>query len=91
MGTPEVQVVFYLLYAFRDEVSRVMEVRMPSAMDPRYPYGQAETEAILSQVLSDHQALALRAHELWKWDAAAAKLHSREAAALLQHLRQVQP
>ena len=33
----------------------------------------------------------MRAHELWKRDAAAAGRHSREAAALLQHLRQVDP
>ena len=41
--------------------------------------------------LSDQQALAWRAHELWKRDAAAAGLHSWEAAALLQHFRQVDP
>ena len=29
MGTSEVQAVFDLLYAFRDDVSRVTEVRMP--------------------------------------------------------------
>ena len=34
MGTPEVQAVFELLYAFRDEVSRVTWLRMPSGMDP---------------------------------------------------------
>ena len=91
MGTPEVQAVFELLYAFRNDVSMVTGVRMPSGMDPQYPYGQAETEASLAQVLSDQQALAWHAHELWKRDAAAAGLHSREAAALLQHLRQVDP
>ena len=64
---------------------------MPSGMDLQYPYGHAETEASLSQVLLDQQALAWRAHELWKRDAAAARLHSREAAALLQHLGQVDP
>ena len=48
MGTPEVQAVFDLLYAFRDEVSRVMGVRMPPGMDPHYSYGQAVTEASLS-------------------------------------------
>ena len=48
MGTPEVQAVLDLLYAFRDEVSRVTGVRMPSAMDPQYMYGQAETGAPLS-------------------------------------------
>ena len=72
MGTPEVQAVFDLLYAFRDEVSRVTGVHMPSGVDPQYPYGQAETEASLSQDLTDQQALAWRAHELWKRDAAGA-------------------
>ena len=91
MGTPEVHAVFDLLYAFRDEVSRVTGVRMPSGMDPQFPYGQAETQASMAQVLSDQQALAWRAHWLWERDAAAAELHSREAAALLQHLRQVDP
>ena len=91
MGTPEVQAVFDLLYAFRNEVSRVTGVRMPSGMDPQYPYGQAETEAYVAPVLWDQHALAWRAHELWKRDAAAARLHSREAAAFLQHLRQVDP
>ena len=60
-------------------------------MDPQHPYGEAETEASPAHVLLDRQALAWRAHELWKRDAAAAGLHSREAAALLQHLRQVDP
>ena len=87
MGTSEVQAVFDLLYAFRDDVSRVTGVRMPSGLDPQYPYGQAETEASLDQVLSDQQALAWRAHGLWQRDAAAAGLHSQEATALLQHLR----
>ena len=91
MGTSEVQAVFNLLYAFRDDVSRVTGVRMPLGMDPQYPYGQAETEASLAQVLSDQQALAWRAHELWQRDAAAAGLHSQEATALLQHLRRVDP
>ena len=90
-GTSEVQAVFDLLYAFRDDVSRVTGVRMPSDMDPQYPYGQAETEASLAQVLSDQQALAWRAHELWQRDAAAAGLHSQEAAALLRHLGRVDP
>ena len=79
--------VFDLLYAFRDEVSRVTGVRMPLSMDPQYLYGQAETEASLSRVLSDQQALPWRAHELWKRDAAGAELHSGEAGTLLQHLR----
>ena len=35
MGTSEVQAVFDLLYAFRDYVSRVTGVRMPSGMDPQ--------------------------------------------------------
>ena len=48
MGTSEVQAVFNLLYAFRDDVSRVTGVRMPPGMDPQYPYGQAETEASLA-------------------------------------------
>ena len=91
MGTSEVQAVFDLIYAFRDDVSRVTGVRMPSGMDPQYPYGQAETEASLSQVLSDQQALAWRAHELWQRDAATAGLHSLEGAALLRHLRHVDP
>ena len=87
MGTSEVQAVFDLLYAFRDDVSRVIGVRITSGMDPRYPYGQAETEASLAKVLSDQQALAWRAHELWQRDAAMAGLHSQEAAALLRHPR----
>ena len=91
MGTSEVQAVFDLLYAFRDDVSRVTGVRMPSGVDPQYPYGQAETEASLDQVLSDQQALAWRAHQLWQRDAAVAGLHSQEATALLQHLRRVDP
>ena len=53
MGTPEVQAVFDLFYAFGDAVSTVTGVRMPSGMDPQYPYRQAETGAPLSQVLSD--------------------------------------
>ena len=88
MGTPEVQAVFNLLYAFRDEVSRVTGVHMPSRMDPQYRYGQADTEASLSQVLTDQQALSWRARELWRRGAEGAGLTSREAAALL-HLRQV--
>ena len=56
MGTSEVQAVFDLLYAFGDDVSRVTGVRMPSGVDPQYPYGQAETEESLSQVPSDQQA-----------------------------------
>ena len=64
---------------------------MPSGMDPQYPYGQAETEASLAQVLSDQQALAWRAHELWQRDAAAAGIHSQEAAALLRHLGRLDP
>ena len=91
MGTSEVQAVFDLLYAFSDDVSRVTGVRMPSGVDPQYPYGQAETEASLAQVLSDQQALSWRAHQLWQRDAAAAGLHSQEATALLQHLRRVDP
>ena len=91
MGTSEVQAVFDLLYAFRDDVSRVTGVQMPSGVDPQYPYGQAETKASLAQVLLDQQALAWRAHELWQRDAAAARLHSQEATALLQHLRRVDP
>ena len=58
MGTPEVQAVFDLHYAFRDDASTVTGVRMPSSVDPQYPYGQAETEASLAQVLLDQQALA---------------------------------
>ena len=91
MGTLEVQAVFELLYAFRDDVFRVPGVRMHSGMDPQYPYGQAETGASLAQVLSDQQALAWRANELWQLDAATAGLHSQEATALLRHFRQVDP
>ena len=94
MGTSEVQAVFDLLYAFRDDVSRVTGLRMPSGVDPQYPYGQAETketEESLAQVLSDQQALAWRAHELWQRDTAAAGLHFQEATALLQHLPRVDP
>ena len=86
MGTSDVQAVFDLLYAFR-----VTGVRMPSGVDRQYPYGQAETKASLAQVLSDQQALAWRAHEVWQRDAAAAGLHSQETTALLQHLRRVDP
>ena len=75
----------------RVDVSRVTGVGMPSGMDQQYLYGQAETEGTLAQVLSDQQALAWRAHELWQRDAAAAGLHSQEATALLQHLRRVDP
>ena len=64
---------------------------MPSGMDSQYPYGPAEMEASLAQVLSDQRALAWRAHELWQRDAAAAGLHSQEAAALLRQLRRVDP
>ena len=91
MGTPEVLAVFDLLYAFRDDLSTVTGVPMPSGMDPQYPYGQAETEASLAQGLSDQRTLACRAHELWQRDEAAAGLHSQEAAALLRHLRHVDP
>ena len=35
--------------------------------------------------------MAWRAHELWQRDAATARLHSQVAAALLRHLRQVDP
>ena len=91
MGTSEVQGVFDLLYAFRDDVSRVTGVRMPSGMDPRYRYGQAVTEASLTQVLSDQQALAWRPHELWQRDATTAGLQSQQVAALLRHLRRVDP
>ena len=62
---------------------------MPSGLDRQYSYGQADTEASLSQVLTDQQALSWRARELWRRDAEGAGLASKEAAALLQHLRQV--
>ena len=91
MGTSEVQAVFDLLYAFRDQVSRVTGVRMPSGMEPQYPYEQADTKASCSRVLTDQQALSWRAREVWRRDAEGARLASREAAALLQHLRQVNP
>ena len=84
MGTSEMRAVV-------DDVSRVTGVRMPSGIDPQYPYGQAETEASLARVLSDQRARAWQAHELWQRDAATARLHSRRAAALLRHLRQVDP
>ena len=58
MSTLEIEAVFGVLYAFRDEVSRVTGVRMPSGMDPQDPYGQVDTEASLSQVLTDHHALS---------------------------------
>ena len=61
MNTPEVQAVFDLLYIFHDEVSQVTVVRMPSCMDPHYTYRPADTEASLSQVLTDQQALSWRA------------------------------
>ena len=91
MGTPELQAVFELPYAFRNEVSRVTGVRMLSGIDPQYPYGQGQMEASLSQLLSDQQALAWRAYQLWKRDAAEAGLLARETAALLQQLLQVDP
>ena len=91
MGTPEVHAVFHLLYAFRDGVSRVRGVRMPTRMDPQYPYTEADTEGSLSQVLMDQQTLSWRAHELWRRDAQGVGLASREAAALPQHLQQVDP
>ena len=56
IGTSEVQAVFDLLYAFRDDVLRVTGVCMPSGMGQQYAYVQAGTEASLAQVLSDHQA-----------------------------------
>ena len=74
MGTPEVQAVSILLYAFRDEVSRVTGVRMPSGLDPQCPYGQADTKASLSQVLTDQQALSWPARDLWRWHAEGAGL-----------------
>ena len=48
IGKLEVQAVFDLLYSLRDDVSRVTGVRMPSGVDPQYPYGQAETERSLA-------------------------------------------
>ena len=48
MGTSALQAVFDLFYTLCDEVSRVTGVRMPSSMDPQYPYGQADTKASLS-------------------------------------------
>ena len=39
LHTPEVQAAFDLLYGSLDEVSRIAGVRMPSSMDPQYPYG----------------------------------------------------
>ena len=74
MGTSEVQAVFDLLYAFRDEVSRVTGVCMPLGLDPQYPYGQGDTEASLSQVLTEKEALSWRAWELLRQDAEGARL-----------------
>ena len=91
IGTSEVQAVFDLLYAFRDDVSKVTGVRRPSCMDPQYLLGQAEMEVSLAKLLSDQQALAWRAHELLQPNAVAAGLHSQDADALLQHLQQVDP
>ena len=64
---------------------------MPSGLDAQYPYGQANTEASLSQVLTDQQALSWRARELWRRDVEGVGLASTEAAALLPHLRLVDP
>ena len=91
MGTPEVQAVFDLLYAFRDVVSRVTRVCMPSGLDPHSPNGQADTEASLPKVLTDQESLAWQAQELWRRYAEGAGHASREAATLLQHLRQWDP
>ena len=91
MDTPAVQAVFNLLCAFRDEVSRVTGVRMPSGPDPEYAYGQAETEASLFQVLADEQALSWRARELWRRDADVAGVTCKEPTSLLQHLNRVDP
>ena len=73
----------------RRRCKRSLTCSTPSVMT--CPYGLAETEASLDQVLSEQQALAWRAHQLWQRDAAAAGLHSQEATALLQHLRRVDP
>ena len=72
-------------------MSRVTGVHTPSGVDPQYPYGQAETEASLSQVLTDQQALSWRARELWRRDADETGIASREATSLLQHLLRVDP
>ena len=90
MGTSEVQAVFDLLYAFRDDVSRVTGVRMPSGMDLQYPY-RRKRRRLRPTSSRNQKALAWRAHELWQRDAATAGLHSQEAAALLRHLRRVDP
>ena len=48
MDTLPLQAVFDPLYSFHDDVSRVTRVRMPSRVDPQYPYAWAEMEASLS-------------------------------------------
>ena len=78
MGALEVQAVFDMLYAFGVKVSRATGVRMPLGLAPQYPYGQADIEAFLSQVLTDRQAFSWRASELWRRDAEGANLASRE-------------
>ena len=91
MGTLAVQAVCNLLYAFRDEVSRFTGVHTPSGVDPQYPYGQAETQVSLSQVLTDQEALSRRAQILWSRDVDKTGIASKDATSLLQHLRRVDP
>ena len=86
MDMPEVQVVFYVLYAFGAKVSQITGVRMPAGLDPQHTYGQVDTEASQSEEIMDQQALLWRARELWRRDAEGAPFASREAATLLQHL-----
>ena len=91
MKTPAMQTIFHLLYALSVEVSRVMGVHMPSSVDPQHPYGQAEAEACLSQVLTDKQELSWRARDLWSRDADETGFASREATSLVQHLWRLDP
>ena len=80
MDTPEVQEVFEPALRLPWQVSRVTGVRMPSGMDSQYPHGHADSEAPLSQVLMDQQALS--------WRARVARVPSREA---VSHAQAVDP
>ena len=64
---------------------------MTYRLDPQYPYGQPDTEACLSEVLTDQQALSWWLRESWRRGAEGARLAYREADALLQHFRRVDP
>ena len=60
MDALAVHIVLGVLYAFQDRVSRVM-MKRPSGIDQWYPYGQMETKASVSEVLTDYHALWQRA------------------------------